>query len=439
MKFLDLFAGLGGFHVGLRRLGHECVLACEIDQDLSELYERNFGIRPYADIRKLRNGDIPNHDILCAGSPCQPFSKAGDQQGADCPRWGDLLEHVLRIARAQRPKFLLLENVPNLLRHDEGQTWAALERSLSRIGYDISSASLSPHQFGVPQIRERVFIVGSLNGLSQFSWPKPKLDEGLSIRSVLDCRPESAKPLSKRVIECLTVWQQFLRRFPKQEDLPWFPIWAAEFGATYPFDDLTPATTRTSSLRRYRGSFGQSLRRNSRAAILSKLPSYARVVDARFPTWKRTFIRLNRELYRQNRTWIDKWLPALRDLPPSWQKFEWNCKGEERDIWKYVIQFRASGVRVKRPTTAPSLVAMTATQVPIIAWERRYMTPRECSRLQSLQELPFLPSKESQSYKALGNAVNASLVEEIGRALLSKTTESKSTKRKSASQEQYYA
>lgn len=439
MKFIDLFAGLGGFHIGLRRLGHECVLACEIDQNLAKLYERNFGIRPRADIRKLRSRDIPKHDILCAGSPCQPFSKAGDQQGADCPRWGDLLEHVLRIARAQRPRFLILENVPNLLRHDEGRTWAALERSLSRIGYDISSASLSPHQFGIPQIRERAFIVGSLDGLSQFNWPEPREDEGLSIRSVLDFRPESAKSVSKRVIECMTVWQQFLRRFPEKENLPWFPIWAAEFGATYPFEESTPAATKTSLLRRSRGSFGQSLRMQSRAEIVSRLPSYANVNSQQFPTWKKTFIRLNRELYQQHRKWIAEWLPSLRSFPPSWQKLEWNCKGEERDIWKYVIQFRASGVRVKRPTTAPSLVAMTATQVPIIAWERRYMTPRECSRLQSLQDLPFLPARESQSYKALGNAVNASLIEEIGRALVCERAKSRSVKRKSRSRDQSYA
>jgi DNA (cytosine-5)-methyltransferase 1 len=150
-----------------------------------------------------------------------------------------------------------------------------------------------------------------------------------------------------------------------------------------------------------------------------------------FPTWKRTFIRLNRELYRDNRKWIDKWLPKVRPLPASWQKLEWNCKGEKRDIWKYVLQFRASGVRVKRPTTAPSLIAMTTTQVPIIAWDRRYMTPRECARLQSLNELDHLPEIETRAFKALGNAVNADVVELIAQALIQKPPSSRSVHHRS--------
>ena len=105
----------------------------------------------------------------------------------------------------------------------------------------------------------------------------------------------------------------------------------------------------------------------------------------------------------------------------SLQKLEWNCKGEMRDLRSFVIQFRASGVRLKRPNTAPSLVAMTTTQVPIIGWEERYMTPRECSRLQCLDELKFLPDASTRAFKALGNAVNAELVRRIGGALLCRT------------------
>ncbi|MFH1881538.1 MAG: DNA cytosine methyltransferase, partial [Planctomycetota bacterium] len=137
----------------------------------------------------------------------------------------------------------------------------------------------------------------------------------------------------------------------------------------------------------------------------TRVPSYARAKKGAFPDWKQAFIRRNRALYRKHQNWIKPWMPKIKQFPPSLQKLEWNCHGEERDIWKYVIQFRASGVRVKRPTTSPSLVAMTTTQVPIVGWERRYMTVRECARLQSMDDLKYLPNRTT-AMAALGNAVN---------------------------------
>ena len=115
-------------------------------------------------------------------------------------------------------------------------------------------------------------------------------------------------------------------------------------------------------------------------------------------------------------------MPNIFDFPSSFQKFEWNCKGAERNLSNLVLQCRASGLRAKWPTTSPSLVAMTATQVPIIAWENRYMTPRECARLQSMDELRYLPEGLTSSYKALGNALNVEVVNRIAKSLIIEET-----------------
>lgn len=420
MRFVDLFCGLGGFHLALSALKHKCVFACDIEEDLQLLYERNFGLRVNGDIRAIEAVDVPAHDILCAGFPCQPFSKAGEQLGTECKLWGDLFsKHVYRILKEHKPRFILMENVANLERHNGGCTWSQMKLQLESLGYRVDTRILSPHRFGVPQIRERLYIVGSRDGLEGFEWPTEDTTSNVTIHSVLDKSSATSKPLSQQVTNCLDAWQDFLRRAPATVELPSFPIWAMEFGATYPFtkyDSLRIVPLRT--LRQYRGSFGQTLNQHFYEDIEKRLPSYARGDRGVFPRWKQVFIRQNREFYRRNKKWIDPWLPQLRDFPSSLQKFEWNCKGEIRDLWRYVIQFRASGVRIKRPTTAPSLVAMTTTQIPIIGWERRYMTPRECCRLQSMDKLLHLPESETRVCKALGNAVNAKVVESIAKSLI---------------------
>src|ERR1700730_10553767 len=418
MRFIDLFAGLGGFHVALRQLGHECVFASEVDEVLRDLYSKNFGLMPHGDIRKVPVESIPEHDLLCAGSPCQPFSKAGGQSGFDCPKWGDLLEYVINILQYRRPQHFILENVPNLGRHDSGATFTSLQARLTAAGYKTAYEYLSPHEFGIPQIRERIFIVGSRGSLSHFSWPSVDKKAKPALTKVLDTKPRNAKAIPKQQLKSLRIWQRFLKACPKPVELPSFPIWSMEFGASYPFETATPHATSTRVLHKLRGNHGKALKSLSRDEIIAALPSYARTKKKRFPKWKIDFIRQNRDFYKSNKKWIREWMPAILEFHPSLQKFEWNCKGEERDIWRYVIQFRASGVRVKRPSSAPSLIAFTTTQVPIIAWEKRYMTIPECARLQSLDELRHLPQASTRAYKALGNAVNAEVVEKIAVSLL---------------------
>ncbi len=430
MRFIDLFAGLGGFHMALRDLKHTCVFASEIDETLRDLYEKNFGMRPAGDIRDIPNSEIPHHDILCAGFPCQPFSKARKRNGNSDPELGELYQEITRIIRHHQPGYIIMENVPDLRTHDEGKTWSRIKADLEDAGYVVPEPEpLSPHDFGIPQIRKRIYIVGSRTSLEGFKWPSPNPEGPLDIRSVLDSTPTGAKSISGSVKHCLKLWQDFLDQIPKDERIP-LPLWSMEFGATYPYRNTTPHASTTESLRRnFRGSYGIPLcEAQTREEVFALLPSHGRTEQDVFPRWKVNFIEKNRRFYRRHEGWLDDWIQEIRKYPSSFQKFEWNCnepdpRSEDRRISRYMIQTRPSGVRVKRPTTAPSLVAMTATQVPIIGWEERYMTLGECIQLQSLDEDIHLPETPTRAYAALGNAINVKVAKRVAESLLDHSPE----------------
>lgn len=427
MKFIDLFAGIGGFNKALTNLGHECVFASEINETLRALYKTNFGMDAAGDIRRVDVAEIPPHDILCAGFPCQPFSKARDYSDPTDPDLSELYLQILRVIRYHRPHYFILENVPNLEKHDDGQTWEEIKDLLRAEDYFVDIEKLSPHEFGIPQIRERMYIVGSLTSLDEFMWPKKREGKGEeSIESVLDAKPIGSRSIPGQVKRCLDVWQEFLDLVPKDVKIP-HPLWSMEFGATYPYERKAPWAVTTNNLRRYRGSYGRRLSEaNAREDIFALLPSHARTEQHHFPKWKIGFIKKNRRFYECHRLWLDNWIEKIRKFPSSFQKLEWNCqeknpRKEVRLIREYVIQMRASGVRIKRKTTAPSLVAMTATQVPIIGWEERYMTPTECKRLQSMETLE-LPRSDSNAYAALGNAINVQVARLVAEALIGNET-----------------
>ena len=157
-KFIDLFCGIGGFHIALSSFGAECVFASDVDEKARKVYESNYGIFPQGDITKIKNKEIPSHDILCAGFPCQPFSISGKQNGFDHPS-GKLFYQIIRIARYHKPKVILLENVKNLSTHDNGKTITEIRNQLGQIGYYVYDHVLIASDFGIPQARERLYIV----------------------------------------------------------------------------------------------------------------------------------------------------------------------------------------------------------------------------------------------------------------------------------------
>ncbi|MGY6530044.1 MAG: DNA cytosine methyltransferase [Cyanobacterium sp.] len=158
LKFVDLFAGIGGFHQALKYYQSHCVFASEWDKYSQEIYLKNYGILPEGDITKIPESTIPSHDILCAGFPCQAFSISGKQLGFNDTR-GTLFFDVARIVKYHQPKFILLENVKNFARHDNGNTLQIVVNTLDEIGYKVYYQVLNASDFGVPQKRERIYIV----------------------------------------------------------------------------------------------------------------------------------------------------------------------------------------------------------------------------------------------------------------------------------------
>jgi DNA (cytosine-5)-methyltransferase 1 len=402
-RYIDLFAGIGGFHLALDKLGGQCVFASEIDLKAQTVYRANYekssmsgpivgDIIPLTD--PVVSALVPEHDLLAAGFPCQPFSKSGFQRGINETR-GTLFYNIVKVLEERRPEFLLLENVRNLTGPRHTHTWSLIIRTLRDIGYRVSSQPtifsphlLPPHLGGSPQRRDRVYIFGHYVGPER-AWELAADDFHVPYLPVDGWQPDSWN-LEAHLLEddtksgetgeymissdrmlAIEMWEDFQKSVsPPNPDrrLPGFPIW--EYALT-----ASPDTTSEN------------------------------------PAWKNEFLRKNSDFFIQNAPAIEKWRlrhPELTRLPMSYRKLEWQA-GNLESIWDGALQFRPSGLRVKRPTYLPALVAMNQTS--FIGARRRNITTREAARLQGFPDwFEFGEQPANDSYKQLGNAVSVGAV-----------------------------
>lgn len=442
-KFIDLFAGLGGFHLALSELGCECVFSSELKDDLRKLYKINFPkTKIKGDITGIKPEDIPAHDILCAGFPCQPFSQAGKRQGfSDEKERGNLFYNICAIIEHHQPRYVLLENVSNLKGHDKENTWITIKAMLNELNYEVKDEILSPHQYGIPQHRRRIYIVCENRGfgkLERFNFPRTRKIT-CDITKIIDENDVDYIRLKEDTRFQLSMWEKFIKLVISHgQTIPRFPIWAMEFGATYDYKDIAPAFQSVAQLKSTKGHLGEIVMGPTVEDCLNCLPIYAQTNTSRkFPDWKIRYIEQNREFYKKNKDWLDKWIQEIKHLDNSHLKMEWNCgDNATTTLYDKIIQFRASGIRVKLPTFSPAL-NLVGTQIPIFPWVKlpketladpdtpeygRYMTRQEAAMIQGMMKLKFgdddFALSLPRSFAALGNAVNVTIVKHIAKNLL---------------------
>lgn len=411
-RYADLFAGIGGFAAVFRSLGGEHAYSVEIDAAAAAVYARNWGIDPLGDITEDANDSrvtVADHDILAAGFPCQPFSKSGAQRGMDEVR-GTLFFHIEKVLRTRKPTVVVLENVRNLVGPRHRHEWQVIIEHLRDAGYQVSStpAIFSPHKIapehgGSPQVRERVFITGTLvpDGMVMDPEPVPvalpaevlmqrewHLINDLPMDDSREVPGTAITPAERAWIDHWEVMVQVLRAWRANQssetgepprNLPGFPIWTD-------------------------------------AWVSERV--HAEQLEG-VPAWKADFLRKNMELYKALRAFLGDaqmraWLRTVRTFPESRRKLEWQAQ-DTTSLWDCVISLRPSGLRAKRPTHLPALVAIT--QTPIIGPLGRRLSAREAARLQGLPDaFEFGDQRDSATFKQLGNGVNTGVVRQVLRA-----------------------
>lgn len=397
--FVDLFAGIGGFHAALSAMGGECVYASEIDPRAAEVYRRNWGHNPLGDITADANDEVmrvPSCDVLTAGFPCQPFSKSGAQRGMEETR-GTLYWNILKVIQTHHPKVVLLENVRNLAGPRHLHEWQVIIETLRAEGYAVADAPavfsphlLPPEKGGRPQVRERVFISATHVGdAASVLRPEPPVTnrpvdgwdpQAWDLGKHLPLDDRSIIPgceLSPAEQHWIDAWNEFVEIMWEERNgrrLPGFPLWADSW-------------VTTDNLEIPRGT----------------------------PAWKADFLTKNAEFYTAHKKAIDKWSrhwKVYTDLfPPSRRKLEWQAQDTPR-LWDTVMHLRPSGIRAKRSTYVPALVAITQTS--IVGPRRRRLSVREAARLQGLPEwFDFGDQGDSASFRQLGNGVSVGAVTHV--------------------------
>ncbi len=404
-RYIDLFCGIGGFHQGIDRVSEEmgfeaeCVFAADNDQYAANIYKRNYGIDCCYDLKDLEthrliDEAIGTEELTCifGGFPCQPFSKAGSQEGFTNQMKGTLFFEIEKIVQRHHPKFILLENVRNLKNHDGGHTWEVIYKSLTDEGYVVDDVIISPNYIAsIPALRERIFIL---------AYNKNKLGLTDNIKKL------TGKKFSPQ----------------KTSIYPWGHV---ERGLNQKFfeknsaADLEPFNAETIQMW---DDLLQMLRANGRTIVSPLWPHYfdSELDISAEPEWKQKIIRRNQEFYRDNADIYDAWLDEHREhfnkLYLSDRKFEWNAGEDLDNVWEGIIQFRPSGVRVKRPDFIPTLVAIN--QTPVLGCERRYLKPKEMARIYGFKGLKFDGQSDSECKKQLGNTVSVDVVAYLIRHML---------------------
>lgn len=402
-RFIDLFAGIGGFHQAMRYLGGECVMAAEINKECVKTYNLNFKTlekKVRGNVNGIAPDSIASFDMMCAGFPCQPFSKAGAQKGFSDKKSGNLFYKILEILDGHpEVKFIILENVRNLA--DNSENWDIITSELKKRNFYITKEPLilSPSDFGIPQIRERVYILGIRKDIRNESiltngyvhiddlnldkhFKKCKMGDAWTI---LEDNVDDSYIISNEQELMINAWDAL--RINTNITVIGFPLWLDSFGIGIEDDEDVFA-----------------------------LQGYADM-----PTWKQSFLRHNRQFYVKHKDYIDTWVDEYDMLGRSklYKKFEWNCGTDVTDMHNCLIQIRQSGIRAKRPTFYPSLVAIANT--PII-WDReknhfRKLTPREAANLQSFRADYKFRGTDATIYRQLGNSVNVRILKILGKSL----------------------